>query len=269
MRGACGRPAIKEDTVKTNVRIWLMGWAILLATVPGSTVFGDEEGSDDGIESSTSVDITFASNYTWRGQLLNEEPVMQPSLSASIWNFSFNAWANYDFTTGGGAANAWDFSEVDLTVAYGRDFGPVSFELGNVEYTFPGAAGPGTRELYVSAGIDILVSPTLMLAYDYGAIDGLYGNIGVSYGLPLDVIGIDLGANLGFAEGGYNKGYFGEDKFALNDLNVALGLAYDVVGPFSISAGANFSMLLDSDIADSAGDNDTSIYGYLGFGIAP
>ncbi len=224
-----------------------------------------EEDDGGGVEGSGSVDLTFASNYTWRGQIVNEEPVLQGSVTTSIWHFSLNTWTNFDLTDGGIAG---EFSEVDLTLSYAREFGPVSIDVGHVEYLFPNSAGGSTGEFYLATALDFLVSPSLTLAYDYG-LSGLYANLGAGYGVGLmDWMSLDAGVSLGFATSDYNMGYFGVDKTGLNDLGVGVGLNFDVIGPFAISAGANFSTLLDSEISDAV-DEATSIYGWLNLSVAP
>ena len=228
---------------------------------------------DGGLTGSMSADLTFATNYSWRGQVFNKEPVLQPSVTASSWGFSFNTWANFDVTDEGVKG---EFTEVDLTLSWGREFGPVALEAGHIEYLLPNAhvgGITGTRELFLSASADVIVTPSLWLSYDYGSIDGLYANVGVGYGYGFfDWLGVDAGVGLGFGDSGYNKGYFGVDEAALNDLSFNVSANFNVIGPFSVAAGGTFAMLLDSEIKDAveAGDGDpTPMYGWLTLSYAP
>ncbi len=225
-----------------------------------------------------SVDVAYFSSYVWRGQIINNEPVLQPAFSASTpFGLSFTAWGNMDTTDK--FDNRGEFTEVDLTVAYDLPLeGPIGVSVGASEYLFPkegnytpevpeghteveAGKDTDTREVYVSVSADILLSPTISLYYDVDEIKGFYASLGISHGFALmEKLSLDLGASIGAANHKYNEGYFGEDKHALNDLNLSASLAYALTETLSFSGAVYYTTLLDADIKDGAeaafGDKD-------------
>ena len=58
------------------------------------TIFGDLlKGADIGVEGS----VAFNSKYIWRGFRLDNDPVLQPSITISAFKgWALNVWANFD-----------------------------------------------------------------------------------------------------------------------------------------------------------------------------
>jgi hypothetical protein len=116
----------------------------------------------EGLETGVSVDVPVLSAYVWRGQVLNEDAVLQPGLTGTIGGFAVNAWSSLNLD---GTDTDGEFTEFDWTVSYSQAVGPVELGLGVVQYTFPNStlededgvvsAYPGTVEVFVSAGCRI------------------------------------------------------------------------------------------------------------------
>ena len=65
----------------------------------------------------TTLEVGLASAYVDRGQVINDNPVFQPQLTLSQYNYSLNLWANYDF--GANMDNVRNaVSEFDIALAY-------------------------------------------------------------------------------------------------------------------------------------------------------
>ena len=90
-----------------------------------------------GWAADASVDAALLSAYVWRGQVINNEMVLQPAFTAaSEWGLRLNAWANMDLTDK--VDQKGEINEIDLLAAYSPKIeGPVSFEIGLAEYAFP------------------------------------------------------------------------------------------------------------------------------------
>lgn len=210
--------------------------------------------------------VAVNSHYVWRGQVINDEPVLQPSLTVkSPCGLVFNTWANMDLTDSGLER---DFSEADLTLAYGRDLGEnVSLEAGIVQYVLKTEAN--TREAYVTASFNCILSPTLSIFYDFDEVDDVYARAEVSHSLDLvEKLTLDLGAAIGFGGKDYNDFYFsalpeegevGEailaDSAAFNDATVSAGLTYAFSDTLSLAGSVAYMALLDSDIEKGAEEN--------------
>src|SRR3972149_1360897 len=58
----------------------------------------------------------YFSKYIWRGQTLNDESALQPSISAGAYGVTGSVWGSFDLTDENGHDKK--FTEVDLTLDY-------------------------------------------------------------------------------------------------------------------------------------------------------
>ena len=217
------------------------------------------------------LDLPVNSAYVWRGQVLNDEPVFQPSVTVSAENgLSFNTWANWNLTDSLGKNSENEFNEVDLLVSYDVPVEVVDLTVGAAEYEYPNQtvaaedetssafALPSTREAFVTVGKeDLLLSPSASLYYDFGAVNAFYGLVSISQGFEATKeLTFDVTLSVGVADSDYNEYYFGTDDVALNDGNAKIGATYAFNESISVSGYAMYTYLLDSDIRDAAKDND-------------
>jgi hypothetical protein len=221
-----------------------------------------------------SADLTALSAYVWRGQVLNDETVVQPAATIVKGGFVLNVWGNFNLTDAA-TGDSGVFSEVDLTLSYSRAAGPVTFGAGLIEYLFPnqtlvaaddtGVGYPGTREAYLSASLPGLpVVPSVTVYYDFGEAESFYALGALTYTAKLgDTLNLGLSTSLGYAAADYNAFYFGVDEAALNDANFGLSLAWSPHPSLMVTPAYQYTMLADSDIEDGAAglykDKDQSI----------
>lgn len=198
------------------------------------------------------VDLPVLSAYVWRGQVLNDEAVVQPALNVVSGGFGVNVWGNYNTTDN--VTEDPDFSEIDLTVSYGGKLGPVGYGVGVIEYLFPNTAYSGTREIYASLSLpDAPVIPTLGVYRDIDEADGFYATLGLSKSMALgDKATLGLSVSLGAGDEDYNTFYFGVDDAALNDANVSASVSFALTDTVTLTPGVQYTWLLDSDIEDGA-----------------
>jgi hypothetical protein len=216
-----------------------------------------------------SLDLPVNSAYVWRGQVYNDEPVLEPSLTVSTqYGLSFCAWANFNLTDSLGKDSEKEFNEVDLTVSYDIPVKVLDLTVGVGEYTYPHQtiqeddgnvrATPGTREVYVTAGKkDLPLSPSASVYYDCDEVNGFYGLVSVSHGFEITKeFSIDATLSLGAANTDYNEVYFGVDDNALNDGNAKVGASYAFNESISLGGYVMYTYFLDSSIRDAAKAND-------------
>lgn len=227
-------------------------FALAVAAVPSLTtaVSAQESEPSEAAEVTGSLDTTVASLYLWRGaRLTDDEPVVQLAGGISVGGLTASVWSNFELLDGLGRQA--EFTEVDLGLDYTHAFGDVSLSVGLLEYLFP-AGVPSTREVYLTVGYDWIVSPSVSVYYDFGEVDGLYASLALGYSYELmATLSLDAGASIGFGDGGYNAVYWGDDRAALNDVNVSVGTTWQATDRVSVAPMLQFTTLLDGDIADA------------------
>ncbi len=199
------------------------------------------------------LDVPVLSAYVWRGQVLNDEPVVQPSLTVTKGGLSLNTWGSFNLTDAV-TEDAAAFSEIDLTVSYSKTVGPVSLGVGVIDYLFPNTAFAGTREVYVTASLpSLIVVPTLGVYYDFDEADGAYANLGLAYSRGFgELVTLSLTASVGAATDDYNSFYYGVSDTAFNDVNGAAALTFKALDNLTITPAIQYTALLDSTIEDGA-----------------
>lgn len=174
---------------------------------------------------SFSVDTTFASQYLWRGFVLNDSPSMQPSVTAGYKGFSVNWWSNNSYRVPYGQA----MTESDFTFGYSHSFDKLGVSAGYIYYTFPDLTedqGNRTHEIYFGASYDTLLSPSFTYYRDVDLGDGnyFYGSIGHSVDM-----GKGVALNLGTGLGVNNKQWIDATKVSNWDINVSMDIPWGKV----------------------------------------
>ncbi len=213
-----------------------------------------------------SVDAAVYSAYVWRGQVYNDESVLQPGFTTGAAGWYLNAWGNMPLTDNTG--NSGEFNEVDLTLSYVLPLdGPVGVEVGILEYLFPKegdfadeatgirADDTDTREVYAAVSLDAPLSPSLSAYWDIDEAeeDAIYVTFGLSHSESVtEQLSVGAGASVGYGSEHYNDYYFGVADPALNDANVSASASYAVSEALSVGAEVVYTWLLDSDIEEAA-----------------
>lgn len=152
-------------------------------------------------EEKPTADLTVSalSQYVWRGWALSKDSVvLQPSMTVGYKGFGFNLWGNLDtdrWDATGEDSNNW--TETDMTLSYDWAMGPVGLSAGYIYYALDAATD--TQEVYLSATLDTLLSPTLKVYRDIDHYAGWYVTLGVSHSFPItEEIALDLGAQVSY-----------------------------------------------------------------------
>jgi len=225
------------------------------------------------------ADLTMGaySQYIWRGfELSKDSMVIEPSMTVAYKGFSANLWGNLDTDHYTAGTNKW--TETDLTLAYERTVGMVNLSGGYIYYGVDNAVGPNSQEVYVSAGLDTLLSPTLAVYRDFDAFPGWYITLAVSHSLPVtDKLNLDLGAHVAYLSADEASSYQtvsdGSTYSAFHDGLLSASMTFPVNEYISITPQLNYSFPLSSDakdlikasnIADANGNSGTKsnfVYG--------
>lgn len=217
------------------------------------------------VEVTAEADVTFASKYVWRGMLLVDDWVAQPSVTVGVGGLSFNFWGDYNMTDQNERKNKFD--EIDLTVDYTFDLDKFSIPVGIIHYTFPNVDGAvDTTELYAGVGYDWIVSPSITFYYDVDEAHGFYILGDLAYSLELPEISKDIswsadfGAGIGWASSDYNNFYYGVDEAHFTDWHVGLSVPVGFLEYFSITPAVTYTALLDSEIRDTTEDDTNTLF---------
>ncbi|MBN2808401.1 MAG: MipA/OmpV family protein [Deltaproteobacteria bacterium] len=253
--------------------------AVLLGTaLSGSSVLAEE------LKVSVDAEVLAVSKYVWRGLEVNEDPVLQPSLTVAYGGFSFNLWGNMDLTdfgedecvyTSDCKSRAGQFTEIDLTLDYSHSFDKFTLGAGIISYQFPNwDESEDTHEVYLAFSYDCLLAPALTLYYDFDEVDGFYANFSIGHSFALsEKVGLDLSASLGYGDSDYNAAYFGVDESALVDANGSIALPFQVSDKITITPILSLSTVVDSDLRDSVKsnsccDHETNLYGGISIAMS-
>jgi hypothetical protein len=194
-----------------------------------------------------------ASRYVWRGQILSEGIVLQPTVGITLGGFGANLWSNVDLDNNEADDDGLVMNETDLTLNYTLPAGPVSVTGGLVYYDFDGG---DTTELYLTCAMETLLNPSLSLYYDIDDGDGGFAVLAVSQGFPVGPVALTAGASVGFNLGDEAMGldedgdtfsglYYGEVSLATSiplfrnlstDLRIAYSTALGDHGEHAIKA---------------------------------
>jgi len=198
-----------------------------------------------------SLDLSVQSAYIWRGMVLNDKPVFQPSLNVSGGPWSASVWSNINLTSDNGYEG--EASEVDYWLAYtsaGRD---VDWTVTYYAYTFPHTASLSTREVWANATFKTLpFSPSLTAIRDVKAIKGWYylltgsQSLGVLKTRASD--GLVLTLNVGHGTKEYSRGYFSEiEPDSVTDYGARLDWPFRV-GPGKLKFDVQYTNFTDADV---------------------
>jgi uncharacterized protein (TIGR02001 family) len=222
---------MKRNSPGTWKRI--MALAVLLGVPAGALAQGGEAGAvtpaaapaaEEALRPTFTADFGVFSQYVWRGYALSRDSaVFQPSFTVEYWGFSLNLWGNLDMGVPG-SEDYPPWNETDLTVAYDRSFGPVDVGVGYIYYGLHGAEERDSQEVYVSVGVDTLLSPSFSAYREIAYYPGWYLNLGVSHSLDLipDRLSAALGASFGYMDPDGGGGYFNDAAVSL-EFTVPIG----------------------------------------------
>jgi uncharacterized protein (TIGR02001 family) len=222
---------------------------ILVLILSSSIVMAEEE------KPTASADVGVFDKYVWRGyELSDDSVVIQPSITMSYKDFSFNLWGNLDTRTDNDT-HSNQFNETDMTLSYDKEFGPVCLGVGYIYYGLDDAND--SEEIYLSIGIDTILSPTLTAYREIAHLPSWYLSFGISHSfeLPKDIT-LDLAGSVGyyyadnaddFAEYNSQLAASNDPYRSFHDGLISISLTIPLTEYITISPGVSYSFPLTSD----------------------
>jgi hypothetical protein len=211
--------------------------------------------AEDEAKPSASADIGVFSQYIWRGFALSRDSiVIQPSTTVSYKDVSFNLWGNLDTDLYTDPNDEAQFDETDMTLSYDKNFGMVSLGAGYIYYGLDGV--DDSQEIYLSLGLDTLLSPTLTVYREIAHLPSWYISLGISHSFELPKeITLDLGGSIGYYASDDDdfveiddNGNATTDKYnALHNGLISVGLTIPVGKYFSVVPMIAYSFPLSNE----------------------
>lgn len=209
--------------------------------------------AEEQAKPSASADVGVFSQYIWRGfELSKDSIVIQPSVTVGYKDVSFNLWGNLD--TDYYPDDEAQFNETDMTLSYDKSFGMVSLGVGYIYYGLDGI--DDSQEIYLSVGLDTLLSPSLTVYREIAHLPSWYISLGISHSfeLPKEMT-LDLAGSIGyyasdddaFVEIDDNLNPTTDKYNALHNGLISVGLTIPVGKYFSVVPMIAYSFPLSND----------------------
>jgi hypothetical protein len=169
------------------------------------------------------ISVSVLSAYIWRGQELTRNSiVLQPSATVGYKGFSVNVWGNLDSKPYSAVAANYGgkYTETDYTISYSKKFGIVQVTPGYIYYAlgapYSGAAAPlDSQEVFLTLGLDTILSPTLTVYKEIDHYHQWYAILGVSHTFALhEKVGLKLAATASYLASGDENTYAKYDSSA-------------------------------------------------------
>jgi hypothetical protein len=253
--------------------------AILMMVGGFSAASAEEAAKAEVSKPTAAVDVGVFSQYIWRGlEMSHNSVVIEPSVTLGYEGFSFNVWGNMDTDrkTRGSDFSEAKYTETDYTLSYSKTLGMVKLTGGYIYYALDSMQD--SQELFASATLNTLLSPTLTIYREIAHAPAWYLNFGLSHSLPVvDKITFDLAAS---------AGYYYSDDDDFSEVNnpenryrtfhnglLSAGFTIPFGEYFSVKPMIAYSFPLSSTADDyikatSIGDSSNFLYGGVTFSMA-
>jgi len=235
--------------------------------------------ADEEEKPTADVSISLMSQYIWRGQELSRDSlIIQPSLTIGYRGFAANIWQNIDTDYWDTTDDVDNLNETDITLSYGHDFGNFALEAGYIWYSLDVA--DDSHEIYASATLNTLLSPTLTVYREFAHYPGTYITLGVSHSIefPWYDMSLDLGLQGSYLisddEGAYPEPGDSDDEYSdFHDGLVSVALNVPVNKYITVTPELDWSFPLSSDAADdmqrtNAGRGGKNCFCYGGVSVS-
>jgi hypothetical protein len=222
--------------------------------------------ASDAITYTISTD--FYTKYIWRGQVVSDRAVFEPTIAIKKGGLTGFVWGNMDLT--GQNDHCHEFIEMDYVLDYTApvpDMNVLSFSVGTIYYDFPNTVFKSTTEIYGGLSLAIPLSPFIKIFRDVDEAKSTYIQVGVGHAIDkLAIIsddcycGLRIGSSLAYGNSQYNKFYFASAGGKLNDWNTSLAMPVCFKG-WTITPSIYYSMMVNSDIRSATAKSDNLVAG--------
>jgi len=205
------------------------------------------------------AEVTLANAFMNRGQLNDNNPVVQPQVQLTKYGVYLNFWGNLGLTDR--VTGRREFSEVDITLGYQPPIKPINIRVGLIDYIYPNVNKHETHEVFLTFEYpDPILTPRFEAYYDFDEANGAYLFFALEHKFRFLADNLRLTPGLSSAWGScpYNNFFFSTNKSALNDGNAYTELEYDLTKELTVGVSMAYTWLWDGAIREGA---DSMYYG--------
>jgi hypothetical protein len=209
------------------------------------------------------------SGYVWRGLLLDEGPVVQPSAWISAFGFTLTAWGNVAMT---GASEGAGLNSGGLVLTYEREWEKLRIEAALDAYVGRQSSDIESRNTVEgSLGLSYPVGPLRIFtthAFDVLAYRGSYfGEAGLEYERQVTKnTEFTISFRSGWASAKFNDAYIGVHKSAFNFVGAEVSGSYYFGPHLYLRPHIQFSSITDRRLRGQLAPADIVTFG-LAFGL--
>jgi hypothetical protein len=248
---------------------------IAMATVVlGFALAGAAFAANDGVLSdlgiSVSGDMSYYSEYLWRGFLLDGDPVAQTGIyvaspATPLGKLTAKFWMSKDMENRDSRLS----DEFDYILDYTYDFSKASVSVGHTYYDYPdqtgldGAPKTFSREFYAGVTLPkVFLTPSIFVYRDYGDQNdggglGNYFVASAAYSIPVKLkayaCSLDLSGHYGYNRKLFIKGNGG-------DIGLGAGFTVPLTKTMTMTPGVNYSAPLGDLKRKDDGAQETRVF---------
>lgn len=206
------------------------------------------------------VEVTLANAFVDRGQVNDNNPVVQPQVQLTKYGIYLNFWGNLGLTDR--VTERREFSELDITLGYKLPIKPLNISVGLIDYLYPNVNNKNeTREVFITFQYPhFIITPRFEAYYDFDEANGAYLFLALEHKFRFlaDKLRLTPGLSSAWGSSPFNNFYFSTNKGALDDGNAYAALEYDFTKDLTVGVSLAYTWLWDSAIRQGA---DSMYYG--------
>jgi len=200
------------------------------------------------------VEVDINSSYVWRGILVDDRPVVQPTAWVTVAGFTLVPWGSAQL---GNRTDGDRLKTGGLVLSYVHEGNTLSIEpeLAGYISSGPGAVGDrntveGSLTLSHAIGsVRLFTTHSVDLAGYPGAY---FGEAGASYQSDIaENAHLALAVNVGWASSRFNRAYLDVDKGALNVMEAHGALTIELSSYLYLQPHVEFDVIVDPRIRES------------------
>lgn len=240
----------------------VLSFVLFLSFFSSFLVFSQKDSfARSGLPFGINADLSFCSQYVWRGMILDRDAVLQSGVYLIFDNlrkfgkWKLGVWSNQPLES----RDDLKSEEFDYLIDYTFDFEKISFSLGHTYYDFA-ETETYSREFYLGVGFPkLFLSPSVYFYRDYGnpengGGEGSYVAINVNHSFSIiKSVSIDLSGSLGFNHELFINGDGG-------DIGLKAAVNIPLSGGFSLVPNINYSIPFADLSADEDGNQKKRVY---------